>query len=43
MRLSFQACASLSSYAGKHKKARWWWLTPVILAIQEAQIRRIMV
>jgi hypothetical protein len=24
-------------------EARSWWLTPVILAIQEAEIRRIMV
>jgi hypothetical protein len=27
----------------KKKKARHWWLTSVILAIQEAEIRRIMV
>jgi hypothetical protein len=24
-------------------RARYWWLTPVILATQEAEIRRIMV
>jgi hypothetical protein len=27
----------------KEKKARHWWLTPVILATQEAEIRRITV
>jgi hypothetical protein len=27
----------------KNKIARHWWLTPVILAIQEAEIRRIAV
>jgi hypothetical protein len=27
----------------KRKGARHWWLTPVILATQEAEIRRIMV
>jgi hypothetical protein len=27
----------------KKKKARHWWLTPVILATQEAEIRRFVV
>jgi hypothetical protein len=27
----------------KHFRARPWWLTPVILATQEAEIRRITV
>jgi hypothetical protein len=27
----------------KFQATRCWWLTPVILAIQEAEIRRIMV
>jgi hypothetical protein len=26
-----------------HEKARCWWLTPVILVTQEAEVRRIVV
>jgi hypothetical protein len=37
----------ISAYLYKHKKssrqARHWWFTPVILATQEAEIRRIAV
>jgi hypothetical protein len=28
---------------GRHHKARCWWPTPVILATQEAEIKRIVV
>jgi hypothetical protein len=41
--LTYQNQEGRKSLHLERQKARHWWLTPVILATQEAEIRRIVV
>jgi hypothetical protein len=44
LKLTETSCrTALDSYSKFKRKARCWWLTPVILVTQEAEIRRITV
>jgi hypothetical protein len=41
--MSNEIDSAIKNLPNKDKLVRHWWLTPVILAIQEAEIRRVKV